>query len=153
MVIWYALRFATASNLPNLFNDQKHKFQDHDTLKSPWLMPRSTLIENYPFLENSSSHNPFLLTKMVSAILWTITPFLTEEHFWAIPFLWTEITWTTLEPKEDPFSKQFSHEEWCFNLEGHLWHASLLGVDKSKKTKKNKRMKNWLSCHALENFD
>ena len=78
LVIWYASRLATASNLPNLFNDQKHKFQDHDTLKSPWLMPRSTLIENYPFLENPSSHNPFLLIEIVSAILWTITPFFAD---------------------------------------------------------------------------
>ena len=36
------------------------------------------LIENCPFIGNLSSHNPFLLTKMVSAILWIITPFLAD---------------------------------------------------------------------------
>ena len=63
------------------------------------------------------------------------------EHFWAIPFLWTEMTWTTLEPKDDPFSKHFSHEEWCFNLKGYLWHASLPEVDESWERKKKKKEK------------
>ena len=69
--------------------------------------------------------------------------------------IWTEIMWTTLEPKDDPFSKQFSYEEWCFNLEGHLWHASLSEVDESweRKKKKQKEKLIVMSCHALEKFD
>ena len=39
LVIWYASRLATASSLPNPFDDQKYKSQNRDTLKSPWLMP------------------------------------------------------------------------------------------------------------------
>ena len=41
-------------------------------------------------------------------------------------------------------------------LEGHIWHASLPGVDKSwewKKSEKKEQKKNWLSCHALEKFE
>ena len=60
------------------FNDQKYKSQNRDTLKSPWLMPWGTLIENYLFLENFSSHNPPLLTEMISATFWTITLFLAD---------------------------------------------------------------------------
>ena len=40
--------------------------------------------------------------------------------------------------------KQFPHEEWCFNLEGYLWHVSLPGVDKSKE--KNKRK---IDCYVM----
>ena len=78
MVIWYTSRLVIASNLSNPFNDQKYKSQNRDTLKSPWLMPWGTLIKNCPFLLNLSSHNPFLLTKMVLATLWTITLFLAD---------------------------------------------------------------------------
>ena len=60
------------------FRWPKHKSHNRDTPKSFWLMPQGTLTKNCPFLRNTFEPYPFLCTKM---------------------------TWTTLEPKDDSFSK------------------------------------------------
>ena len=76
-----------------------------------------------------------------------------REYFWTIFFPWTKMIRATSNQKPT-LSKQSSYEKRCFKLEGHPRHVTLPRVDHSKKEKKwmNKK-KNWLSCHALENFD
>ena len=138
---YFPLNWNDTSNLEpraNPFNDQKYKSQNRDTLKSPWLMPWGTLIENDLFLENPSSHNPLLLTKMVSTSLWTITLFLTNTNktllshtlsFW-------QMTWTTFWAKRRTLSKWSLYEKRCFKLEDHPRQATLPRVDHSKREEK-----------------
>ena len=57
---------------------------------------------------------------------------ISREYFWAIFFFWTIMMRATSNQKPT-FSKRPSYEKRCFKLEGHLRHATLLGVDHSKK--------------------
>ena len=108
------------------FSMSKTKSQDRDILKSPWLMPWGTLIKIAHFSEILLSHDPLLGHK------------------------WYKQPWT----KRPTFQNNPHTKKRCFNLEGHLWHASLPGADKSwKKVKKWTKKRKWLSYHALENFD
>ena len=70
-------------------------------------MPWGTLTENCPFLENPSSRNLFLLTEMVSTILWTITLFLADinKTLLSQPFSFGKMTWTTFWTKKISFFK------------------------------------------------
>ena len=71
-----------------------------------------------------------------------------REHFLSHnPFFgqnWYEQPWT----KSQPFSKQFSHKKWCFNLEGHRWHALLPEINRPWERKKwTKKKEN--DCHIM----
>ena len=68
-----------------------------------WLMPWGTLTKNCPFFGN------------------TFEPHLSLNRS----------DTSNLKPKAKPFLNKSSNEKRCFNLEGHLWYASLLWVDKS----------------------
>ena len=102
------------------FSMSKTKSQDHDTLKSPWLMPQGTLTKNWPFL---------------------------KKYFWTLSFFgqkWYEQPQT----RSQSFQNKSLHKKRCFNLEGHLWHASLPGVYKS--WKKQKKTREWkIDCHVM----
>ena len=106
---------------PNLFNDQKHRFQDRNALKSPWLMPQGTFTKNYPFLGNTFEPGQ----------------------------KWYE----QLQTKSQP-SQNNSHIRMMLQL-GRPSTTCIVARSRQivRVKKKNKRMKNWLSCHALENFD
>ena len=68
-------------------------------------------------------------------------PIFREQFLSHNPFFgqnWYEQPWT----KSQPFSKQFSHKKWCFNLEGHWWHALLPGINRPWERKKN-------DCHIM----
>ena len=140
--IWYASRLAIASNLPNPFNNQKYKSQNRDTLKSPWLMPWGTLTKNYTFLKNSSSHNPLLLTKMVSTILWTITPFLADisgnllSHILPLDKNDVNNPWT----KSRPLLKIILTWGVVLQSRRSSMACSLPGVDESWERKKKERL-------------
>ena len=74
---------------------------------------------------------------------------ISQEHFWTIFFLLTEMIWATSNQKPT-LSKRSSYEKRCFKLEGHLRHVTLPRVDHSKKEGKkrmNKRKKN--DCHVM----
>ena len=105
------------------FSMSKTKSQDHDTLKSPWLMPWGTLTKIAHFSEILLSHDPFFGRK------------------------WPKQLWT----KKSTLSKQSSHEKRCFKLEDPLWHATLPRVDYSrKKEKKRMNKRKWkLDCHIM----
>ena len=134
---------------------KKYKSQNRDTLKSPWLMPCGTLIENYPFLENLSSHNPFLLIKMVSAILWTIISFFADingtlfSHTLSLDRNDVNNPWT----KRRPLFKIIL--TWGVGLQsGRSSMACVVAWSwRIMRTKKRRKKKNWLSCHTLEKFD
>ena len=110
LVIWYASRLTIASSLSNPFNDQKYKSQNRDTLKSPWLIPWSTLNKIAHFSEILLSHDPLFGQK------------------------WPKQSWA----KRPTFQNNPHIKKRCFNLGGHLWHVSLPGVEKSKKKRKRK---------------
>ena len=103
----------------NPFDDQKHKFQDRDTLKSPWLMLWGMLTKIAHFSRILLSHNPFLGQK------------------------WCKQLWT----KRPSFQNYPHTEKWCFNLKGLLWHMSLPGANESKKNEKKNKRKN--DCHVM----
>ena len=66
------------------------------------------------------------------------------KYFWAIILSLDRNDINNFGPKGQSFQNKSSHEKRCFNLEGHLWHTSLPGVDKSWK-KKNKK----IDCHVM----
>ena len=96
------------------------KSQDRDILKSPWLMPWGTLTKIAHFFEILLSHDSLLGHK------------------------WPKQLWT----KKPTLSKQSLHKKKrCFNLESHLWRASLPRVDKLWEwKKKTKRKMIVMSC-------
>ena len=116
-------------------------------------MPWGMVIENGPFLENPPSHNPLLLTEMVSTILWTITLFLTDinKTLLSHTILFEQMTWTTFWTKRRTLSKRSSYEKRCFKLEDHPRQTTLPKVDHSKGEKKwmNKRTKRKIDCHVM----
>ena len=63
------------------------------------------VIENGSFLENPPSHNPLLLTKMVSTTLWTMTLFLTDTNKTLLSHTFPLGKWheQPFEPKDEPF--------------------------------------------------
>ena len=60
---------------------------------------------------------------------------ISREHFWAITLSLDRNDINNFGPKGQSFQNKSSHEKRCFNLEGHLWYASLLEVDKPRKKK------------------
>ena len=74
---------------------------------------------------------------------------ISRKHFWAITLFgqkWPKQSWT----KKLTFQNNPHTEKRCFNLEDHLWHVSLPGVEKLqkkwKKRKKRKRKLIVMSC-------
>ena len=105
------------------FSMTKTKSQDRDTLKSPWLIPWGTLNKIAHFSEIFLSHDPFFGQK------------------------WPKQLWT----KRPTFQNNLHAEKRCFNLEGHLWHASLPEADQSWEWKRKNKRKIYYHVMHLEN--
>ena len=78
------------------------------------------VIENGSFLENPPSHNPLLLTKMVSTTLWTITLFLTDTNKTLLSHALSfgQMTWTTFWTKSQPFQNgpHMRRDAWSWKI-------------------------------------
>ena len=99
-------------------------------------MPWGTLIENYPFLENSSNHNPFPCWHKWN----TFEPY----SFFGQKWCEQPLNQKTTFPRAIPTRKMVLQSERS---------SMACVVARSRRIMRTKEEKNWLSCHALWKFD